>query len=144
MQPRFTHILVPVDFSPGNRSALDVAFELSVDNKARVSLLHVIEAIDTGDEPDEELRAFYDRMETRAWTEMDALAQRFTQAGQAIDQKVRTGKRAHVISEFADEHNVDLIVMTSHTVDRRNPIQSLGTVSYKVSLLCSCSIMLVK
>jgi len=144
MLPRFTHILIPVDFSAANKPALDVAFELSVNNDARVSLLHVIESIDTGDDPDDEVRSFYERMENRAWTELDSIAQRFVDAGRTIESKVRTGKRAHSISEFADEHNVDLIVMTSHTVDRGDPIRSWGTVSYKVSLLCSCSVMLVK
>ncbi len=144
MQPRFAHILVPVDFSASNKAALEVAFELCVDNDARVSLLHVIEAIDTGDEPDEELRAFYERMEVRAWTELEAMAQRFAEVDRTVDRKVRTGKRAQTISAFADEHGVDLIVMTSHAIDRQRPVQSWGTVSYQVSILCDCSVLLVK
>ena len=55
MIPRFKHILVPVYLTPKNRAALEIAFELAVENKARVSLLHVTEKIELpGEEPDDE------------------------------------------------------------------------------------------
>ena len=145
MRPRFQHILVPVDFTPKNQPALEIAFEQALHNESRVTLLHVIEIIDTGEgEVDDELKEFYERLQQRAWTELDAMAQRFAETSIAVDQKVRMGRRPYEVVKFANEHDVDLIVMSSHTVDPERPVQSLGTVSYQVSVLCSCPVMLVK
>ena len=47
MLPRFHHILVPLDSRAKNNSAMDIAFELAVQNKAAISLLHVVQEIDT-------------------------------------------------------------------------------------------------
>ena len=63
MIPRFQSILVPVDFTDKNWSALDIAFETAVHNKATVTLLHVIEVIDDGDfDDDPDVKEFYRRL----------------------------------------------------------------------------------
>lgn len=145
MRPRFQHILVPVDFTPKNQAALEIAFEQALHNESRVTLLHVIETIDTGDdESDDELKKFYERLQQRAWSELDSMAQRFAGTNIPVDQKVRLGRRPYEIVAFAGEQGVDLIVMSSHTVDPQQPIQSLSTVSYQVSVLCDCAVLLVK
>ena len=62
MQPRFRHILVPLETAISSHAAVDVAFEIAVQNKATVSLLHVVQTIEAGtDGPDEETRQFYAR-----------------------------------------------------------------------------------
>jgi nucleotide-binding universal stress UspA family protein len=145
MRQRFQHVLLPVDFTHKNRLALEIALEQAVDNRSKVTLLHVIETIDTGDDDaDSELRQFYERLERRARSELDSLAQMFVQASLAVEQKVRYGRRAQEIAEFAAAHDVDLIVMSSHRIDPEHPMQSLSTVSYQVSMLCTCPILLVK
>jgi nucleotide-binding universal stress UspA family protein len=40
------HILVPLDFTAKNQAALEIARELASQNKASVTLLHVIETIE--------------------------------------------------------------------------------------------------
>lgn len=145
MLPRFNHILVPVDISPRNQTALDIAFELAVENKARVSLLHVIQTIDhVSESPDEETKRFYERLHERIESDLDGLLQRFRDAGVEIEGKVRVGDRLKDIVAFAEQHSVDLIIMSSHRVDPTNPVTSWGTLSYKVSVLCDCPILLVK
>lgn len=141
MIPRFQHILVPVDFTAKNEAALEIAFEAAVHNQARVSLLHVIQTFDYADE---EVKDFCIRLETSALKNLERMAQRFAQAGVAVDFKTRLGNRTHEIVQYADEHNIDLIVMSSHRIDRQQPIKSLGTISYQVSVLCECPVMLVK
>ena len=42
------------------------------------------------------------------------------------------------------EHNVDLIILNSHPSDPHAPGKSWSTVSYQVSLLSPCSVLLVK
>lgn len=145
MLPRFQHILIPVDLTPKNLSALDIAFELAADNKARVSLLHVTQTIDPIDQkPDDETSAFYDKIRQRVMTELESLSQRFSDAKLDVETKFQLGKPLHAIVQFAETHNVDLIIMSSHPVDKNDVIQSWGTLSYKVSVACTCPILLVK
>lgn len=145
MIPRFSHVLIPLDLSPRNTAALDVAFEIAVENKARVSLLHVIQRIDEqGDEPDDELKLFYEQIRRRAESDIETLSQRFSEAGVDVETKVSVGYPLQDIVWFAESHRVDLIVMSSHPVNKDDIARSLGTLSYKVSIACQCPILLVK
>lgn len=142
MIPRFQHILLPLDFTEKNQAALDVAFELAVANRAAVTLLHVIESIDLSD--DEEIQEFYRQLEERAEGELELRSQRFTEAGLNVEWKIRYGKRAKEIVAFEREHDIDLIVMSSHPLDVEQPARSFATLSYQVAVLCRCPILLVK
>lgn len=142
MLPRFQHILAPVDFSAANRAALEVVFEIAAQNYARVTLLHVIEAINVEDESD--VSEFYEQLEQRARREFEPVQQRFTEAGMHVHAVVVRGKRALQIVERARDHSVDLIVMSSHPIDANRPIESLATISYQVSIAAPCSVLLVK
>jgi nucleotide-binding universal stress UspA family protein len=142
MLPRFQHLLVPLDFTEKNRSALDIAFDIAVQNKARTTLLHVIETIEGP--VDAEVESFYSRLQNRSQTELESAAQCFAQAGLTVDTKIRFGKRLHEIVQDSLDRQIDLIVMSSHPIDTQRPVQSLGTLSYQVSHLCRCPILLVK
>lgn len=145
MIPRFQNILVPVDFTKKNWAALDVVFETAIHNKAPVTLLHVIEEIDDGEfEEDPDVKDFYRRMEERSNRELESMSQRFVEAGIDIQLKVRFGKRIAEIVKYSVDHPIDLIVMSSHPLVDRNPATSVVTLSYQVSLLCECPILLVK
>ena len=142
MLPRFQHILVPVDFTEKNMPALDVAFELAVANRARVTLLHVIETMDV--ESDAELEQFYKCLQTRADSELERIAQRFVGGNIAVDRKIRFGKRLNEIVRDSVDRKADLIVMSSHRPDLQKPAQTWATLSYQVSVLCPCPVLLVK
>jgi nucleotide-binding universal stress UspA family protein len=142
MLPRFQHILVPLDFTDKNQAALGIAFELASQNRASVTLLHVIEKIENV--PDAELKPFYAQITSRAETELERRAQRFADAGIRIDRKVLYGKRLVEIVRDSRERKVDLIVMSSHKVDPAAADQSQGTLSYQVCILCDCPVLLVK
>lgn len=141
MLPRFRHILVPTDFTERTRAAMDIAFDIAVQNRAAVTLLHVIESIHSDDA---DISRFYERLELRAHRELETLAQRFIEANLPIEWKVRIGKRATEIVGFAGSHKVDLIVMSSHRVDSTNVTESFSTLSYQVSICCPCPVLLVK
>lgn len=142
MIPHFTHILVPVDFTEKNRPALEIAFDLAVANRARVTLLHVIETMDIA--ADDDLDQFFARLSTRAATELESMSQRFAQAGIAVDRKTRFGKRLQEIVSDSIERHADLIVMSSHKLNPAEPFKSWATLSYQVSALCQCPVLLVK
>lgn len=141
MLPRFQHLLVPLDFTEKNNSAIEVAFEIAVHNRARVTLLHVVEPIPA---VDAELRKFVDQLAVRAESELEERAQRFSQAGIAVETKVHVGPRLREIVQASLDRAADLIVMSSHAIDPSRPVQSWNTLSYQVSVLCSCPILLVK
>ncbi len=143
MLPRFRHLLVPLDFSPKNMAALDIAFEIAEVNAARVTLLHVIERIDEAAE-DQESDAFYERLRQRADAELESRCQRFVEAGLSAEYKVRFGKRAEEIVQFVIERDVDLVVLSSHPIDQGEPVRSVATISYQVSVFAPCPVLLVK
>lgn len=142
MLSRFRHILIPLDFSEKNQLALEVAFELAVTNEARVTLLHVIETIDLPNDP--EIEQFVTRLEQQADRELEFCAQRFSEASVPVEWKVRIGKRSREIVAYESEHDIDLIVMSSHSLDPQDPGARLATLSYQVAILSRCPVLLVK
>jgi nucleotide-binding universal stress UspA family protein len=143
MLPRFQHVLVPVDFSPRNQAALEIAFEMAEVNTARVTLLHVIERIDAGAE-DEETDSFYDQIRQRAESELESQSQRFVEARLRTEFKIRLGKRVEEIVRYVVDRDVDLVILNSHRIDADQPVKSVATLSYQVSILAPCPVLLVK
>jgi universal stress protein A len=142
MIARFQRILLPVDFTPKNESAVEVAKELATQYDATIAFIHVIETINLPE--DDELRAFYAQLEKRARSAISAMASRIDTAKTPVDEEVCFGHCAEEIVRFADQQKIDLIVMSSHRVDPQQPVHSWNTLSYQVSLLCTCPILLVK
>lgn len=138
----FQHILVPVDLTGKNRQAGRIASELGAGGTADITLLHVIETIE--DVPFEEIEPFYSGLERKAKEEIGKLAREFGDGHGEMIQVVVYGKRAEAIVDYASEHAIDLIVMTSHRVDAASPARGLATLSYKVGVLSPCSVLLVK
>jgi nucleotide-binding universal stress UspA family protein len=142
METLYNHILVPVDFTEKNQAAITAAIQLARPGGTRVSLLHVIEFIDFPD--DDEMSSFYEKLEKRSETELDNLLSLF--ANDDIDVTVDTvvNNRSKGIVLYAVDNDVDLIVMSSHPLDPEKRSLGWATISYQVSVLCHCSIMLVK
>ncbi len=138
----FQRIMVPVDLTDKNIVALNIAAQIAAQNKASITLLHVIETI-----PDlsfEELQEFYRKLEKKAMNKMNELAERLLEKGLTVHQKIQYGNRAEEIVKYAAEHQIDLIILTSHKVDLENPGRGWGTISYKVGILSQCPVLLVK
>jgi nucleotide-binding universal stress UspA family protein len=142
MALRFQHVLVPLDFSQANAELLNVVFEMVSENHARVTLLHVIEAI--GDEPDEDLDEFYASLEPAAQGKLTSAAQRFVDAGLSVEQQVVIGRRMPAVVRFAMEQQVDLIVVGSRRLDLENPQAGIGNLGYQISMFCQCPVLLLK
>ena len=137
----FERILVPVDLTEKNRSAVETARQLALESEGRVTLLHVIEMLDL---PFEEVEEFYRELERKAGDAMGRLAGILEDAGVEHTLQVGYGQRAAEIVEFADEHDFDLIVLTSHRTDLENPAEDWATLSHKVAILAQCPVLLVK
>jgi nucleotide-binding universal stress UspA family protein len=142
----FRRILVPVDFSEKNDAAIEIAIEMGRraggEPPVEVTLLHVIETIEHMDF--EEMAGFYRKLETRATAQLITLADRFTAAGVQVRFEVLVGRRAESILKQAIDQQSDLILLSSHRVDRDHPALGLGIISYQVAILAQCPVLLVK
>lgn len=137
----FKHILIPVDFTEKNQRALQIGKQIAEQNKTIVSLLHVVETI--GDMADQEMTAFYDKLKSRSIAKMEPLARQMAADGVQVEQKTVLGKPVQEIVRQSLDESIDLIVLSSH---KYNAAEGKGwaTLSYQVSLLCQCPVLLVK
>lgn len=134
-------MLVPVDLTEGNATAIDTALELVRESGGSVVALHVIETLDL---PFEELEDFYRNLEQKAMEAMAETTAPLRDAGVPFDQNVRYGDPAEEIVEFSREDGADVIVLTSHRIDPESPGSSWTTLSYKVAILAQCPVLLLK
>ena len=137
----FHRLLVPVDLTPKNRRAVEVARDLALQSGGEVHLLHVIETLDL---PFEELADFYARLERQATRKLTPFAALLDEAGVSAVAHIRYGKRAETVLEFATEHDVDLIILDSHRIVPGEVGKGLGTISYRVAIVAPCPVLLVK
>ena len=140
----FRKILLPVDFTAKNEAALTSALEIAGrgETASEITLLHVIEAIEHL-EPGE-MADFYRSLETRATARLFALQERFKEAGLAVRQELLIGRRAETIVRYAEDREMDLVILSSHKVDRDHPALGLGTLSYRIGIVVRCPVLLVK
>ena len=138
----FRQILVPTDFSKKHINPLEIATNLATRYKGVIHLFHVVEII--ADTTFTEYEDFYSKLETRAQKQMSDLIASYQQKAVQIIPRIAYGNRVQEILGFIKENEIDLVIMNSHKVERDNPIQSWGTISYRVALLSDCPIMLVK
>ena len=138
----FQKILVPVDLSDTHQQALEIAAKLAGESDGHIILLHVVEVI-----PGlwvEEERDFYDRIETAARDHLTRLGRRLEEVHVPKREEIIFGNRADEIVRYAMEVGVDLIVLSSHRIDLKNPGAGWGTLSYKIGILSQCPVLLVK
>jgi nucleotide-binding universal stress UspA family protein len=142
----FRKILIPVDFTDKNEPAFEAARQTALhsdpEQRGEVELLHVIETIEhIGFE---EMADFYRGLETRAAAKLFALEEQFREAGIKARSEILYGKRAETIIRHAEDREIDLVVLSSHKVDRDHPALGLGTISYRIAIVARCPVLLVK
>jgi nucleotide-binding universal stress UspA family protein len=141
----YRKILVPVDFTDKNQAALDSAVQIaaaSTEDGGEITLLHVIETIEHIDF--NEMSDFYRGLETRATAKLFAMQEALERKGARARHDLLFGRRAETIARYAEEHAVDLMILSSHKVDRDHPALGLGTISYRIAIVARCPVLLVK
>lgn len=138
----FTHILIPTDLTDRAEPAIGMTTTLVGSGSTRVTLLHVIQTVPSA--TFEELKDLYLELEARSAAKLATLRAQLAAAGIDAAQAVTYGKPALEIANYAHDHDVDLIVLTSHALDPAEPPRDWGTVSYKVGMLARCPVLLVK
>ena len=138
----FRRILVPLDVARKNQLALSAAAEMARLHRGEILLLHVIERIELL--PDDEMKAFYHRLEQGAECELALAAASLAERGVAATTQILFGHRAEVVVRFAVESQVNLIVMRSHRYEAQSGSFPVGTLSHQVAALAQCAVLLVK
>lgn len=110
-------ILVPMDASPKSQKALEHAFERYED--AQLTVLHVTNPVeDTYMTGEEDFFADYEALEERSREHAESIFETATELAAERGREIRTerefGPPATKIVEFAEEQEVDHIVIGSH------------------------------
>lgn len=139
----FKNILVPTDLSEKSSRALEIALDMAEKRgDCKVTFLHVIERIEDSD--DEEFQSFYDKLASKARLKMNETVRQYSHRKAEIDNEIIFGNRVGEIVEFAIKHAIDLIILSSHKLDKMDAVQDWATISYKVGILAPCPVMMVK
>lgn len=136
-------ILVPVDGSAGANAAARRAASLAKQTGAHLTLLYVYDSTEIAAlglvkrEVDDVVE-----IEKRArQTALDAATAVVAPMGISAGHAVRTGNPAEQIVEYAEEHDVDLIVIGSRGRGRMKALL-LGSVSHRVAERARCPVMI--
>lgn len=139
----FKKILVPTDFSPSSKAALDYAAMIAEPFRAEIALIHVIESLaysvtDTLIVVDHEAA-----LKATAEALIDNLYKECLERGLSVTKAVVNGTPYREIIRKADADRVDLIVMGTHG---RTGVERLllGSVTEKVVRLSSVPVLTVR
>jgi len=142
----FRKILVPVDFTEKNQAAIRAALDvIGSHEEAEIQLLHVIETIEHVGE--EEMKDFYRELENRAVAKLSRLEEQcraVAPTSMRVSHDLQIGKRAEAVIRYAEDREMDLIILSSHKVDRDHPALGWGTISYRIAIVARCPVLLVK
>jgi nucleotide-binding universal stress UspA family protein len=110
-------ILVPVDSSDQATEACEFAAEEYPD--ATVVLLHVINPAEAGYSAEASIPSFseewYEKQKATSEDLLDDLEAAVTEAGvESVERVIEVGRPTKVIVGYADDHDIDQIVMGSH------------------------------
>ena len=138
----FQNILVPTDLSKKSTKAIDIAIKIGAESNCKITLLHVIETIEDADY--EEFDEFYEKLKVRAERKMDEMVHNKKIKQSAIRKEIAFGKRVKEIVRFAYENGIDLIILTSHKIEKIDASDGWATISYRVGILSHCPVMMIK
>lgn len=140
----FTNVLVPTDGSDGAEATIEHAIDLVGTDEGTVHALYVV---DVGDEPaglaPDERETFYSPSERRGREATIRVTDRAEERGLAATREVRRGIPHREIRAYADEHDVDVVVMGTHGrtgVDRAR----LGSTTERVITRADVPVMSVR
>jgi len=142
----YKHILVGLDLSKESQQVIDRVKQLftdrSSDAQPHISLMHVQESLSFaygGDIP-MDLSEVQAQLEEQATKHLRQLASQLQVA--SIDQYVVIGQPAHEMHSFAQQHDVDLMIVGSH--GRHGMALMFGSTANGVLHGATCDVLAVR
>jgi nucleotide-binding universal stress UspA family protein len=140
----YDDILVPTDGSEAVDRALEHALRLASDHDATVHALYVVDrritTANSGDLHDEVVAD----LEAQGDEAVSAVADAAAEAGLDVETHVAHGTPDSEIVAYADEAEIDVIVLSPEGKSPRERIRSLGSVSDRVADDASVPVFLIK
>ncbi len=139
-------ILAPIDFSEHAAQSLAYAREIAATYRAKLGLLHVIEEPTFPAMYGAVMHELYGKIPDVNQQALEALQRLLADAdGPDVETGLHVvkGHAAAEVLRFAEEHDVDLIVMSSHGLTGLEHLL-LGSVAEKVARQAPCPVLLVK
>jgi nucleotide-binding universal stress UspA family protein len=140
-----TKILLPTDFSPSSKTALDMAADLAEHFHAELYLVNVIPFFPATTMPDfvpEE--AFLKDARTHAEAHLSKGVAVLTARGIKTSYSVEIGNDvAGNIMEVVDREHIDMIVISTHGISGWHPM-IFGSIAEKVVKLAQCPLLLLR
>ena len=138
----FDEILVPTDGSEGALAAADHAIDLATETGAALHVVYVVDSRSMG--YDVGTVAVLEALEEAGQQAVDEIVERAEAAGvQSVQASVVTGTAAHSITGYANDHDIDCIVMGTHGRSGVNRIL-LGSVTERVVATADVPVLGVK
>ncbi|MDY7116052.1 universal stress protein [Halomonas sp. SSL-5] len=141
MSNEYRHVLVAVDLTKDSHRVLERAHQIADRNQAKLSIMHTLEPLGFaygGDIP-MDLTSIQDQLDEHA---KHRLAEIADPRVAKEDQHVVVGMPDTEIHRFAEEHDVDLIVVGSH--GRHGFALLLGSTSTGVLHGAQCDVLAVR
>ncbi len=139
---KFSHILIPTDFSDSSQAALDYAVTLREKFSAEITLLHVVEPffgygveIIPAFDVEANRKASADKHLKEVAATIEGLSR--------VKSVCLSGKPWHCICEWAADNAVDLIVMPTHGHSGLLHMW-LGSVAERVVQKAPCPVLVVR
>jgi nucleotide-binding universal stress UspA family protein len=136
-------VLIPLDGSTLAECAISHGVAIAQTFNARIVLLHILEepSVTNTQQAVDPLNWHIRKSEARAY--LDYVAARMEQSGLPTQSVILEGRAADQIVAYAESHNVDLIVLSSHG---RSGLSnwSVSSIAEKVTRRASTSLMLVR
>ncbi len=133
-------VLVPFDFSDLSVDALDKALTM-VESPAQIHLLHVLPELEIN-QPGMVWGSVDDQSRKRHVEQ--AIRQRLSAPQyQGIHIAVAIGDPGHEITDYADAHDIDLIVLPSHGRTGWKRVL-IGSVAERVVRLANCPVLVIR
>jgi nucleotide-binding universal stress UspA family protein len=140
-----TKILVPVDFSPSSRAALESAADLAQHFGAAIHLVHVVPMFPSTTLPDfiPETK-FTEEATKEAERHFAAVIKDLTGKGIKVNSSVEVGDDvASAILETVEREKADMVVISTHGLTGWHPLV-FGSIAEKVMKLVSCPVLLLR
>lgn len=140
----YDDILIPTDGSETISETLTHGLSIADDNDATVHTLYVVDSRMTAAASGDTSTDLERSLEDEGRDAVAAVDEQATQRGLDTVSDVRKGTPAKTILEYADEHEIDLIVIGTRGKTPREKVTSLGSVSERVVDNASIPVFVVR
>jgi len=140
-----TKVLLPIDFSPSSKAALEMATDLALHFHAEIFLVNVVPSFATFTSeysvPQVSLQA---EMRTHAEQHLAKACAVLTTKGVKADSSVEVANDiVGNIMEVIDREHIDMVVISTHGISGWHPLV-FGSIAEKVVKLVQCPLLLLR